>query len=59
MFSPNLSLKGEYLFYDLGVARYGASPSSLAFIYSDTALPSTSFRYNGQILRLGLNYHFD
>lgn len=59
MFSRDLSLKGEYLFYDLGVARYGASPSSLAFGLSDTALPSTAFRYNGQILRVGLNYHFN
>lgn len=59
MFSSALSLKGEYLYYDLGVARYGASPASLTFGLSNTVLPSTAFRYDGQLVRLGLNYHFD
>ena len=59
MFSGALSLKAEYLYYDLGEARYGASPASLTFGLSNTALPSTAFRYDGQLVRIGLNYHFD
>jgi opacity protein-like surface antigen len=59
----NLSAKLEYLYYDLGALRFG-NPS-LAFSNALTgAVPivdatSVGTRYNGHILRAGLNYRFD
>jgi hemolysin activation/secretion protein len=59
MFSRNLSLKGEYLYYDLGVANYASSPAYTSFGKSNSVIPTTSVHYDGQLVRLGLNYHFD
>ena len=59
MFSRNLSLKAEYLFYDLGTVSYAGSPSMTTYGKSNSALPSTSVHYDGQIARIGINYHFD
>ena len=69
MFTPDLSLKAEYLYYDLGEGRYGSSPlwGDLAFNNGGPGLnylvnavaPVSRTRYEGQIARLGLNYHFD
>ena len=62
MFMPGLSAKAEYLHYDLGsyslaVPGYSASlPTGATF-----ANMATSFRAraDGQLVRAGLNYHFD
>lgn len=56
------SAKVEYLYYDLGTASYsnGALPTYLTgtntvnFINSS----SSSVRFNGNIVRVGLNFHF-
>ena len=58
MFLPNWSAKVEYLYYDLGstnasVPLGGGSP----LLYSSALLTTAS--YNGQIVRVGLNYHFN
>ncbi len=60
MFSRNLSLKAEYLFYDLGSVNYGAGTltTSIATV-PDSVIANTRVHYDGQIARLGLNYHFD
>lgn len=58
MFSRNLSLKAEYLLYDLGDANYASSASLTTFGKSNSALPTTSIHYDGQIARVGLNYYF-
>ena len=60
MFSRNLSLKAEYLFYDLGSVNYGAGTltTSIATV-PDLVIANTRVHYDGQIARLGLNYHFD
>ncbi len=61
MFAPNWSVNAEYLHYDLGRATYALSP--LAFYggfatpnYSSSPLAST--RFNGNIVRAGISYHF-
>jgi outer membrane immunogenic protein len=63
MFTPNWSLKVEYLYYDLGNATWANSPNS-SF---DTEVPRTiigtnistsTTRFTGNIIRVGLNYHF-
>jgi outer membrane immunogenic protein len=65
LFAPNWSLKVEYLYYDLGTvssnliltqinntAAGGPAPWGVAAVRSST-------RFNGNIVRAGLNYHFN
>lgn len=60
LFSRNLSAKAEYIYYDLGVVSYNGSPSmTTALGLSNSALPNTRVHYDGQMVRFGLNYHFD
>jgi outer membrane immunogenic protein len=68
LFFPNWSLKVEYLYYDLGRATYALSPlNSVAIgvgpggatIPRSSALPVSTTRFNGNIVRAGLNYHFN
>lgn len=63
-FTPNLSAKFEALYYDLGRATISGFPSQVytnvlngAVEVADTSTVST--RYNGVILRAGINYRFD
>jgi outer membrane immunogenic protein len=59
MFMPNWSLKAEYLHYDLGRATYAMG--SLAFSDPDlvyASAPAASTRFNGNIARIGIDYHF-
>jgi outer membrane immunogenic protein len=60
-FAPNLSAKAEYLYFDLGDARFVSSPlaTSLFGGLSDTVLVASRARFNGHLARVGLNYHFD
>ena len=65
---PNWSAKVEYLYYDLGNITYSGGVSSVIaqpggvqpvgqLLY---ALASqTSTRFNGNIVRAGVNYHFN
>lgn len=62
MFSPNWSLKAEYLYYDLGslasnasTIRYNIKDSFVRITHVSTYAP----RFNGNILRAGVNYHFN
>jgi outer membrane immunogenic protein len=61
MFSPNWSVKAEYLYYDLGRVTFGVG--GLTFFAGGTTIftdPTTaSTRFNGHIVRAGLNYHFN
>ncbi len=55
--ADNISLKGEYLYYDLGTATYDLVPQN------DTAAEqglnaSASHKFDGSLIRIGLNYHF-
>jgi len=63
MFLPNWSLKAEYLYYDIGSVTYNLSPLVDIVPATGTAL-STAFarsstRFNGNIVRAGINYHFN
>jgi outer membrane immunogenic protein len=63
MFMPNWSAKLEYLYYDLGNATYAlspmvgslAAPPAIAFAHAS----AVSARYNGNIVRAGVSYHFN
>jgi len=63
MFLPNWTLKGEYLFYDLGSVSWG-SPN-LVFNVPGFASPTfsavnigSSTHFSGNIVRAGINYKF-
>jgi outer membrane immunogenic protein len=66
MFAPNWSAKAEYLYYDLGTVNYGVG--SIAPILTGNAVGAgsplfvnnveASTRFNGNIVRVGLNYQF-
>ena len=59
---PGLSAKAEYLYYDLG-SYHLAMPQYSVSLPTGAALANmtTSFRAHadGQLVRAGLNYHFD
>lgn len=61
MFFPNWSFKVEYLYYNLGSAHYSDGVLSN---FNDTGvlftqgLPVSKASFNGNIVRVGVNYHF-
>ncbi|HXZ16087.1 MAG TPA: TonB-dependent receptor [Roseiarcus sp.] len=62
MFAPRWSAKLEYAFYDLGTATthtvvVGPNTTTGATGYAYAA--STSLRFNSNLVRAGLNYHFN
>jgi outer membrane immunogenic protein len=63
LFLPNWSAKVEYLYYDLGTASSNLllTQTNLAFAGAPwgTAGVHTSTRFNGNVVRVGLNYHFN
>jgi len=56
------SLKGEYLYYNLGSSNYGLTPltsqSAVDNLFTAVAAASTTTVFKGSIVRLGLNYKF-
>jgi outer membrane immunogenic protein len=62
MFHPNWSAKVEYLYYDLGTltttpgVALVATPAGVAF---GGVSQQASAHFNGNIVRAGLNYHFN
>jgi outer membrane immunogenic protein len=61
MFAHNWSAKVEYLYYDLGCVTntLPALVSPLAGAVFSSASATSTTRYNGNIVRFGVNYHFD
>jgi outer membrane immunogenic protein len=61
MFLPNWSAKVEYLYYDLGRVSYAAGPAVLSIpgAVFGANFGQVSTRFNGNIVRAGLNYHFN
>lgn len=72
MFMPNWSLKAEYLYYDLGTASYNQGLSG-AYVTANSQPPGdysagqlwwgnlsqVTTRFNGNIVRAGINYHMN
>jgi outer membrane immunogenic protein len=68
MFLPNWSAKVEYLYYDLGSVTYSGGVAT-AFAAPGGVIPvgtsifslasHTSTRFNGNVVRAGINYHFN
>jgi outer membrane immunogenic protein len=65
MFMPNWSAKVEYLYYDLGTASTPQlaysylAPGILAAGGAKISTINASQLYNGHVIRVGLNYHFN
>lgn len=63
-FSPNWSLKAEYLYYDVGTASFTSGSNQINLVAPGTPIwgssaNKTSARFNGHVARAGLNYHFN
>jgi outer membrane immunogenic protein len=63
MFLPRWSLKAEYLYYDLGTVSYDTlivDPITVPYTPPNYFVNNahTTTRFNGNIARLGVNYHF-
>ncbi|MCI0466648.1 MAG: outer membrane beta-barrel protein [Beijerinckiaceae bacterium] len=63
LFMPNWSVKAEYLYYDLGSVTYANGPLVTNLIGTGTVtfinVSQSRARFNGNIVRAGLNYHFN
>lgn len=59
-FAPRWTLKGEYLYYDLGSLNYSSTltSTSLGALFSQATVNSHA-EFKGSIARVGLNYRFD
>ena len=58
MFAPRWSIKGEYLYYDLGhVTLNKVLSQEVTPVFTDVGISSEA-RYRGSIARAGVNYHF-
>ena len=62
LFAPNWSVKVEYLYYDLGSVTYGLTPlqnfNTAGTLFTNGA-PFSRTTFRGNIVRAGLNYHFN
>ena len=63
MCANDISVKGEYLYYDLGSASFAATPLTQNLFSVDSRLlsaitPSSQLHFGGQMMRMGMNYHF-
>lgn len=66
MFLSKWSVKAEYLYYDLGSANYGTGgffvdegPTDLPGFGVAAIATSSRVRFNGNIARVGVNYHLN
>jgi outer membrane immunogenic protein len=62
LFLPNWSAKLEYLYYDLGTVRYNVGAAFQIFPPATpywVNYPQATTRFNGHIVRVGVNYHFN
>jgi outer membrane immunogenic protein len=54
----NISLKGEYLYYNLGSASYSVAAANI-FAAGEGIFTTASQKFDGSIVRVGLNYKWD
>ncbi len=56
-------MRAEYLYYDLGRANYLAGPVTATVVIGQVpfgqANLASSTRFNGNLVRAGLNYHWN
>jgi outer membrane immunogenic protein len=59
MFMPRWSAKVEYLYYDLGNVSTTVPLTSAFFPIATYGIVQQTTRFNGNIVRAGVNYHFN
>jgi len=61
LFTPNWSVKVEYLYFDLGSVQRTFGPLAVTVGAAPlvTAFPALRANFNGNIVRAGINYHFN
>ncbi len=59
MFMPRWSAKVEYLYYDLGNVSTSGVLTSTFFPIATYGITQQTTRFNGNIVRAGVNYHFN
>jgi outer membrane immunogenic protein len=63
MFAPNWSAKVEYLYYDLGSVTFNhaplVNPGTIPGVIWYSNSVTSNARFNGHIVRAGVNYHFN
>jgi len=61
MFGPKWSAKFEYLYYDLGSVQASVPLTQVVFVTTPwaTVQAQTSTRFDGSIVRVGVNYHLN
>ncbi len=57
-FAGNVTLRGEYLFYDLGASNVVTVPNVAAGLVFPGVYATAKYNYDGSIFRVGLNYKF-
>jgi opacity protein-like surface antigen len=58
MFARHWSMKGEYLYYDLGTVSMSQTLTTSGLPGSANTSLQSEARYHGSIARLGVNYKF-
>jgi outer membrane immunogenic protein len=54
----NITIKGEYLYYNLGSTTFTASPTGLIATAYPGIVATTKYDFDGSIVRAGINYKF-
>ena len=57
-FTGNVTLRGEYLYYDLGASTVVTAPNQAAGLIFPGVYATAKYNYDGSIFRVGLNYKF-
>ena len=57
-FTDNVTLRGEYLYYDLGASTVVTAPNQVAGLIFPGVYATAKYNYNGSMFRVGLNYKF-
>jgi outer membrane immunogenic protein len=54
----NITIKGEYLYYNLGSSKFTVASTGINNIFGPNAFATAKYNYDGSILRAGVNYKF-
>jgi outer membrane immunogenic protein len=54
----NVTFRAEYLYYDLGSMSETTTPNAVAAAYAPGAFMTSSTKFQGSLVRLGINYKF-
>jgi outer membrane immunogenic protein len=57
-YTKNITIKAEYLYYNLGKIKYSTAPDAFTSVDQAGAYQSVKSKISGNIIRVGLNYKF-